>query len=166
MRSNISGRIDISRLRKDKGMSQVVLARKLEVAQSFLSNVENGKNRLPSDKIDRLKEIFQLESLDAYMMESARTRNIEQEAPAETSFSEGDLFNRLLNRFHEQAHRHDEESHNFNHERLKTLEESNNSLLRHNERLMERNDRLTQRNEELREEIERLREENFKLRHQ
>ena len=43
-------RFDIARLRKEKGMSQGELASQLQITQSFLSAIENGKSPLPIEK--------------------------------------------------------------------------------------------------------------------
>lgn len=52
-------RIDLQRLRKDKGKSQMDLAQLLGTSQSFVSQVENGKDNMPDywkqilmDKLD------------------------------------------------------------------------------------------------------------------
>lgn len=88
-------RIDIARLRKDNGMSQNDLAQKLQITQSFLSAIENGKSPLPPEKEARIAEIFGLGSLDDYLIDSrqpeALTKNLEE-------MSDSEIFGQLLNR--------------------------------------------------------------------
>lgn len=64
-------RIDIVKLRKTAGMSQRDLAASLQVRPSFLSAIENGKSRLPDEKLDKIKEIFNLENFDGYILDDA-----------------------------------------------------------------------------------------------
>ena len=158
-------RIDIARLRKSNGMSQSELARELQINQSFLSAIENGRSPLPLEKEDMLMNIFGLDSLDDYMVDDTPR--------AVAELTEGDLIKQLLNRFHAQAHSADNaDHHRAHHERIDTLEqqlaamiERLDFLLRHNETLSARNDALSARCDELRDEVDRLRRENAALRH-
>lgn len=160
-------RYDIARLRKENGMSQSELATLLQMNQSFLSAIENGKSPLPVEKVERLCEIFGLNKLDAYIVES-------RGAGAEGNLSEmtdSDLFNQLLNRFHRQAHSVDTEHHHHDHhEKIKELERRIDLLFERNDALMARNDALCDVNDRLRAEIDthraeidRLRKENYEL---
>ena len=154
-------RIDIARIRKERNMSQSELAQQLQITQSFLSAIENGKSPLPPEKEAKIMEIFGLESLDSYFIGGA------QEAPAKSinDMSEGDLFNRLLSRFHEQAHQKDSQEHHHHghHERMSMLEEANSRLLNSFDALLERNDRLANENDSLRQEIDGLRKQLYEL---
>lgn len=62
-------RIDLTRLRKQAGMSQRNLAALLQVRPSFLSAIENGRSRMPDEKLEKIKEIFKLDSLEEFMIE-------------------------------------------------------------------------------------------------
>lgn len=156
-------RLDIARIRKDHGMSQGELAQQLQITQSFLSAIENGKSPLPPEKESRILEIFSLDDPSIYMTETP--------SQAETGprpledMSEGDLIGQLLNRFHEQAHRKDGMTahHHEHHDRIAALEEANAALLRHIDSLLERNDRLAADNDALRRRADHLQEEIFRL---
>ena len=158
-------RIDIARLRKNFGMSQSELARGLQINQSFLSAIENGRSPLPLEKEEMLMQIFGLDTLEDYVVD---------EVPrAVADLTEGDLIKQLLSRFHAQAHSADNaDHHRAHHERIDALEqqlaamiERLDFLLRHNETHSARNDALSARCDELRDEVDRLRRENAALRH-
>lgn len=155
-------RIDITRLRKEHGLSQNELAQKLQITQSFLSAIENGKSPLPPEKEDRLLEIFSLDSLDDFLFSPNRPSPATNSDIAE--MTDSDLFNQLLSRFHKQAHSNeDHHHHQEHHDRIEALEHHNEILLNHNESLLKRNDRLDSLNESLRSEIYTLRNEIFRL---
>lgn len=176
-------RIDIARLRKDNGMSQNDLAQKLQITQSFLSAIENGKSPLPPEKEARIAEIFGLGSLDDYLIDSrqpeALTKNLEE-------MSDSEIFGQLLNRLHDQAHKKngDAEHHHEHHEHIAHLENRNatisqhidtlatrnyellqivNNLLNRNDELLRRIDSLGTANDRLREEIDSLRAKIFDM---
>ena len=161
-------RFDISRLRKEKGMSQNELANLLQMNQSFLSAIENGKSPLPIEKEERLRELFGSENLNAYIIEERRGRN-EQDL---TAMTDSDLFNQLLSRFHKQAHSEEHEHHHHDHhQKIDDLQKKVDSLFLRIEALMTRNDTLSLENDRLRneidsyrKEIEALRKENYELR--
>lgn len=149
-------RFDIARLRKENGMSQGELASLLQMTQSFLSAIENGKSPLPIDKEERLCEIFHLKNLTDY---SIRKKGSAKEEKL-TELTDSDLFNQLLNRFHRQAHsEEDDDHHHDHHTRIKELEERAEKLFERNEILMQRNDRLSNDNDRLRSEIDQYRRE-------
>lgn len=160
-------RFDISRLRKENGMSQSELANLLQMTQSFLSAIENGKSPLPIDKEERLCEIFGLENLKEYMLD----KKPETSDKNLTDMTDSDLFNQLLSRFHKQAHSAESEHHHHDHhQKIDTLQHKVETLFNRNDALMLRNDNLSADNDRLRseidgyrEEIERLRAENYEL---
>lgn len=154
-------RYDISRLRKEHGMSQSELANHLQMAQSFLSAIENGKSPLPVEKEDLLLEVFNLQSLNDYRLDK-RDEYSERKL---TELTDSDLFNQLLNRFHKQAHsEHGEHHHHDHHERIAELQQKVDTLFARNEALMERNDRLSLENDRLRADIDNYRREIDNLR--
>lgn len=163
-------RYDISRLRKENGMSQSELASQLQMTQSFLSAIENGKSPLPVEKEEKLREIFGLNSLGGYILDK---KGGEEEKKL-TEMTDSDLFNQLLNRFHKQAHSEESDSHHHNHHQdIEDLENKLESMFVRNEALMLRNDKLTADNDKLRAEIdsyremlENLRAENYLLKKQ
>lgn len=158
---------DISRLRKENGMSQNELARHLQMTQSFLSAIENGKSPLPIEKEDKLCEIFGLKNLSEYVVDKKN----ESEERRINDMTDSDLFNQLLSRFHRQAHSSEGDHHHHDHhEQIEALEEKVETLFRRNDSLMERNDRLAtdndrlrRENDDLRNQIESLRKEAYLL---
>ena len=130
-------------------MSQRELAERLQVRPSFLSAIENGRSRMPEEKMERLKEIFEIDDFGPYMIEEEAT------VPPHTHpMGESDTLTQLLQHFHMEAHRMTDEG--TGRERLAALEERNDFLER-------RNDRLSERLDMLREQLDTLREENYAL---
>lgn len=155
-------RFDISRFRKEKGMSQNELAHLLQINQSFLSAIENGKSPLPIEKEEKLREIFGIDSLEEYVIKSTH----ESSTPL-NDMTDSDLFNQLLNRFHQQAHSGENEHHHHDHhERIEALQKKVDSLFERNNSLMERNDQLWEENNRLRSQIDSYRSEIDSLRAQ
>lgn len=160
-------RFDISRLRKENGMSQSELANLLQMTQSFLSAIENGKSPLPIEKEERLCEIFGLEDLNNYILDKKDGGNEKKV----TEMTDSDLFNQLLSRFHKQAHSAESEHHHHDHHQtIDDLQRKVEMLFERNDRLMQRNDNLCEDNDRLRAEIdtyrieiEKLRAENYQL---
>lgn len=160
-------RFDISRLRKENGMSQSELANLLQMTQSFLSAIENGKSPLPIEKEEKLCEIFGLPHLNDYILDK---KNVTDERKV-TDMTDSDLFNQLLSRFHKQAHSEESEHHHQDHhQEINSLQQKLDTMFSRNDALMMRNDNLTAENDRLRAEIdsyrlliEKLREENFEL---
>lgn len=161
-------RYDIARLRKENGMSQGELSTLLQMTQSFLSAIENGKSPLPIEKEERLCEIFGLHDLNEYILDKKN----ETEEKKASEMTDSDLFNQLLSRFHKQAHSaEDEHHHHGHHQHIDELERKMESLMQRVDSLMLRNDRLSEQNDalrseidEYRREIENLRKENYELR--
>ena len=142
-------RIDFVRLRKRAGMSQRELADLLQVRPSFLSAIENGKSRMPDEKLDKIKEIFELDNLEDYMVEE----HIEMTVPPHThSMDQNDTLTQLLNHFHDLAHQREREHSGLDADTASRIEF-----------LTKRNDRLSERIDDLREEIDALRQENLRL---
>lgn len=146
-------RIDIAKLRKMAGLTQRELADKIDIHQSFLSSIENGRSRLPENKLEKIKEIVGIDNLDDYMIEEsepdhasvARTQHVHENQP-------NDSITKLLEHFHAIAHQND-----------KSIHQNEAKLAQRIESLTERNERLSQRVDELRDEVDRLRDENYRL---
>lgn len=142
-------------------MSQSELANLLQMNQSFLSAIENGKSPLPIEKEERLCEIFGLSNLNDYI---ADKRNQELDSRL-TEMTDSDLFNQLLSRFHKQAHSAETEHHHHDHhQKIEELEQRLEVMFNRNDALMQRNDSLSNDNDRLRKEIDRYREEIENLR--
>ncbi|MDE6636799.1 MAG: helix-turn-helix domain-containing protein [Muribaculaceae bacterium] len=142
-------RIDFVRLRKRAGMSQRELADLLQVRPSFLSAIENGKSRMPDEKLDKIKEIFELDSLDDYMVDE----HTEMVVPPHThTMDQNDTLAQLLNHFHDLAHQREREHSGQDADIAARLDF-----------LTKRNDRLSERIDDLRDEVDALRQENLRL---
>ncbi len=142
-------KIDFVRLRKRAGMSQRELADLLQVRPSFLSAIENGKSRMPEEKLDKIMEIFELDSLEDYMVDE----QAEQSVPPHThTMDQNDTLTQLLNHFHDLAHQR---------ERGHSGQDADTSA--RIEFLTKRNDRLSERVDDLRDMVDSLREENLRL---
>lgn len=144
-------RLDLVRLRKNAGLSQKELADMLSVRPSFLSAIENGRSRLPEEKLERMRDIFKMDDFSEYMVEDKA--EAVPVVPPHTHIAESDdALTALLKHIHAQAHMTDDLSKS----REAELEERISYLT-------ERNDRLSDRLDDLREQVDRLREENFHL---
>lgn len=152
--------LDLARLRKDLGLSQSELASRLDVRQSFLSAIENGRSPLPADKRARLRELFPETDLSRYARHGHdhAAPAAETPIPAEMAF-DGNVITQLFNHFHAQLHRESDGAQQALLECVKSLERRNDSLT-------ERNDRLAAYIETLRAEIDALRAENYRLKEQ
>ena len=131
-------------------MSQRELADLLQVRPSFLSAIENGKSRMPDEKLDKIKEIFELDSLEDYIIDDY----VENVVPPHTHApsEQNDSLTQLLNHFHDLAHQKEREHH-----------AQDPDLSSRIDFLMRRNDRLSERVDDLRDEIDKLRTENLRL---
>lgn len=131
-------RLDIALLRRSLGLSQSELAQKLQINQSFLSAIENGRSPLPTDKENRLAELFPEVNLNDFVAEPERDA-----ARSVDDLSETEMINLFLQRFHSQAHRHDDSQHHQeHHRRIEILEAQNAELIRQNGKLLDRLDSL------------------------
>lgn len=143
------GRIDIVRFRKSRGFSQRKLADMLDIKPSFLSAIENGRSRLPEDKLEKLYSIYGKEVLGEFYIEESQ----ESVVPPHTHIhDEGDSLTQLLNHFH-----------NLAHQRSGDHSGKEKELSERIESLTVRNDRLSNRLDDLRDEVDSLRTENLRL---
>lgn len=142
-------KIDLVKLRKRAGMSQRELADILQVRPSFLSAIENGRSRIPEEKLEKIKEIFEIDSFDGYFKnDSDESLNITNQDPHISD--QGDSFTHLLTHFHALAHKN---SHSI----------PDDDIHARIDFLTKRNDRLSERVDDLRDEVDRLRDENIRL---
>lgn len=142
-------RIDIARLRKNEGLSQRKLAEMLEIRPSFLSAIENGRSRLPEDKVEKIKTLFGTEIIEEYMYEECE----ENVVPPHTHLhDETDSLTQLLDKFHTLAHQR------HNQPNDKVME-----LVTRLDKMSERNDRLSGKIDDLRDLVDQLRQENLRL---
>lgn len=61
--------LDLQRIRKDFNVTQKALADMLNINQSFLSNIENGRSPLPYDKRQKILEVFNITRPEEYTIE-------------------------------------------------------------------------------------------------
>lgn len=130
-------------------MSQRELADLLQVRPSFLSAIENGKSRMPEEKLDKIKEIFELDSLEEYLMDDHADMIV---PPHTHAMDQSDTLAQLLNHFHDLAHQKEREH-----------PHQDSELSERIEYLSKRNDRLSERIDDLRDEVDKLRNENLIL---
>lgn len=142
-------RIDLARLRRRAGMSQRELADKLQVRPSFLSAIENGRSRLPEEKMEKIMELFEIDNLEDYLIDDTQEAIV---PPHTHVLDQTDSLTQLLNHFHELAH-----------QREKGHTAADTDAMARIDFLSRRNDRLSERVDELRDEVDSLRAENLSL---
>ena len=74
---------DLKRFRKEHKISQKDLAEALDVAQSFISQIENGKNQMPESMLDKLSALYPTIDFTVYKKndtEKVRAHTINKEA--------------------------------------------------------------------------------------
>ena len=57
---------DLRGFREDNKISQKALSEQLGIGQSFISQIENGKDPMPDSLISKIKEIYQLDDISKY----------------------------------------------------------------------------------------------------
>lgn len=57
---------DLKRFRKEKKISQTALAKKLGIGQSFISQIESGKDPMPDALISKLIDIYEIDNAENY----------------------------------------------------------------------------------------------------
>ena len=140
-------RIDLVKLRKRAGIRQSELATMLNVRPSFLSAIENGRSRLPEEKMKKIKEIFEIDNFDEYLIEENIESNV---VTPHTHDDTGDTISRLLNHFHDLAHKNGHAV-------------TDRDTIERIDFLTKRSDRLSERVDDLRDEVDSLRKENLRL---
>ena len=143
-------KIDLLKLRKAAGLSQLELADRLMVKPSFLSAIENGRSRFPDEKIDKLKEIVALVDLTDFLTED--TSDVPVIPPHTHAADEADSLTQMLRHIHNLAHKSDSRD-----------KERETELMVRIDYLSKRNDRLSERLDDLRDSLDSLREENYRL---
>ena len=146
-------RIDIAKLRKMAGLTQRELAEKIEIHQSFLSSIENGRSRLPENKLQKIKDVLGIDNIDDYIIENQEhDKAFIAQAQHLQDCKNNDSISKLLEHFHAISHQNNKDiKHNEAklHDRIETLSY--------------RNEKLSHRVDELRETIDSLRDENYRL---
>lgn len=59
---------DLKRFRREKKISQQDFASAMECGQSFISQIENGKDRMPNTWIDKIANIYNVTNIEEYII--------------------------------------------------------------------------------------------------
>lgn len=59
---------DLKRFRREKKISQQDFASAMECGQSFISQIENGKDRMPDAWIDKIANIYSVMNIEEYII--------------------------------------------------------------------------------------------------
>lgn len=59
---------DLKRFRREKKISQQDFASAMECGQSFISQIENGKDRMPGTWIDKIANIYNVTNIEEYII--------------------------------------------------------------------------------------------------
>ena len=59
---------DLKRFRREKKISQQDFASAMECGQSFISQIENGKDRMPDTWIDKIANIYNVTNIEEYII--------------------------------------------------------------------------------------------------
>lgn len=66
---------DLKRFRREKKISQQDFASAMECGQSFISQIENGKDRMPDTWIDKIANIYNVMNIDEYIIPDIMPEN-------------------------------------------------------------------------------------------
>ena len=111
-KKNKKNMFDLKRFRKEQKISQTELARLLGVGQSFISQVESGKDPIPESLILKLKEIFNVENISDYYIKGNESEDnipiVEEEILTEEKINYKDKYYGLLEKYAELSGRYAE----------------------------------------------------------
>lgn len=85
---------DIKRFRQDKKLTQIELSQILSCKQSFLSSIENGKQRIPPQMIQMLRTKYT--DIDSYIIDSRQDITLKNVTPENIIFSGAEKFSRQI----------------------------------------------------------------------
>ena len=66
---------DLKRFRREKKISQQDFASAMECGQSFISQIENGKDRMPDTWIDKIANIYSITNIEEYIIPDNMLKN-------------------------------------------------------------------------------------------
>lgn len=151
---------DLKRLRKEKGLTQQELAKRLNLSQGFLSSVESGRNPFPDERVDELQSLFPDLSLENYentvISKEAKIEIGNHNTDSDIRINDPDSFSNLITFLKTTI----EESRKEKQDNLGELE----ALRVRNEKLTERYDRIVDELEDTRKKLFDAREEIWWLR--
>ncbi len=143
---------DISRIRKDLGLTQKELANRLRLSQGFLSSIESGRYSFPEEKVDILREVCSELNLEDYLKEhNSDSTNVEignNNYSSDIRINDPETLQTLIYFLRS-------ENYSIRGEIQAQLAELKN--------LRDRNDKLSERNELLQDALEKSREKSFHL---
>lgn len=89
---------DLKRFRKDKKISQGVLADKLGIGQPFVSQIESGKDPMPDNLIMKLSEIFPSDNISSYYIKEDIDIKLKNTNVFDIAAMGGEVYAELLNK--------------------------------------------------------------------
>ena len=160
--------LDLQRIRKEFGVTQKALADMLNINQSFLSNIENGRSPLPADKREKILETFNISRPEEYTIDTPTPYNIKNVQRSiiggnkfmNNSSAESSSIIAEVRKMLEMYFGNSGDSENIQVILADQLEQSSkriSKLEEKNEKLYEKNDHLRERLDEVKEEVLRLR---------
>lgn len=151
---------DLKRLRKERGLTQQELAKRLNLSQGFLSSVEAGRNLFPDERVDDLQSLFPELNLEDYetaeVFQRAKGGIGSHNTDSEIKINDPDSFATLITFLRTTV----EDSRKDKQENMVELE----NLRTRNEKLTERYDHIVEQLEEARRQLFDAREEIWWLR--
>lgn len=154
--------IDLREFRRIRNIKQRELAEKLGITQSFLSNIERGRSPLPADKMQRIIEIYEIESLDEFVVYDERDKvnggNVNSNN-VNSTINDMESMSEVMREIIASSKSGDKEVSGAVSELVKRYGEMMDSVMRRNGQLLEKSD-------ELRSELDAARKENDELRKQ
>ena len=66
---------DLKRFRREKKISQQDFASAMECGQSFITQIENGKDRMPDTWIDKIANIYSITNIEEYIIPDNMLKN-------------------------------------------------------------------------------------------
>lgn len=151
---------DLKRLRRDKGLTQQELAKRLNISQGFLSSVESGRNPFPDERVDDLQSLFPDLILENYegniISKEAKMEMGSHNTDSDIRINDPDSFSSLITFLKDAVKGTEKEKQ----EELGELE----AMRSRNEKLTERYDRIVDELEDARKKLFEAREEIWQLR--
>lgn len=149
-------RFNLSKYRKDLGITQRDIAEKLSVTAGFISNIEKGRSHLPEEKVKLLSEAFPEPNIEDYripediVLQPTFSANTIYESPVKVNDPE--VFDRIVGLLRESQSGDYKKNTPF----IKQVTE-------YNDKLLTRIDQLNNRIDDIRDELDKERKVNYQL---